>query len=95
MPSGPKGDLGRNGEQQVRRISDIKTMMRKNAATIRENISNVVALWDIVDDTSTQMKTMTEALREVTETANNAFCLASGAQPVATYTNICPMEIRW
>ena len=62
-------------------ISDIKTMMRENAATMRENISNVAALRDIVDDTSTQVKTMAEALREVTETANNAFCLASGAQP--------------
>ena len=62
-------------------ISDIKTMMRENATTMRENISNVAALWDIVDDTSTQVKTMAEALREVTETGNNDFCLASGAQP--------------
>ncbi len=63
------------------RISDIKMMMRENAATMRENISNVAALRDIVDNTSTQVKTVAEALREVTETVNNAFCLASGAQP--------------
>ena len=48
---------------------------------MRENISNVVALWDIVNNTSTQVKTMAEALRKVTETAKNAFRLASGAQP--------------
>jgi hypothetical protein len=62
-------------------ISDIQTMMKENATMMRENMSNVAALQEIVDDTSSQVKTMAEALREVTETVNNAFCLASGAQP--------------
>ena len=52
-------------------ISKITTMMR-------ENVSNVAELRRIVDDTATQVKTMAEALREVTETADNAFCLALG-----------------
>jgi hypothetical protein len=55
--------------------------MKENATMMRENMSNVAALREIVEDTSTQVKTMAEALREVTETANNAFHLASGAQP--------------
>jgi hypothetical protein len=48
---------------------------------MRGNVSTVAALQSIVDETSTQVKTMAEALKEVTETANNAFCLALGAQP--------------
>jgi hypothetical protein len=62
-------------------ISDIQTMMKENATMMRENMSNVAALQEIVDDTSSQVKTMAEALREVTETANNAFRLALGPQP--------------
>jgi hypothetical protein len=55
-------------------LSNINTMMKENATT-------VAALRDIVDATSTQVKTMAAALRDVTETANTAFRLASGAQP--------------
>jgi len=33
-------------------LSDIQTMMKENATMMRENISNVVALREIVDDTS-------------------------------------------
>jgi len=62
-------------------ISEIKNMMKETATTMRENISNVAALRDMVDDTSTQVKTMTAALRDVTETATTAFRLASAAQP--------------
>jgi hypothetical protein len=62
-------------------ISNITNMMKETATTMRENISNVAALRDMVDDTSTQVKTMAAALREVTETATTAFCLASAAQP--------------
>ncbi len=62
-------------------LSDIQTMMKENATMMRENISNVAALREIVDNTSSQVKTLAEALREVAETANNAFCLALGAQP--------------
>ncbi len=62
-------------------ISDIQTLMKANATLMSENISNVAALQEIVDDTSSQVKTMAEALREVTETANDASRLASGAQP--------------
>jgi hypothetical protein len=62
-------------------ISNITNMMKENAITLRENISNVAALQDMVDDTSTQVKTMAAALREVTETATTAFLLASEAQP--------------
>jgi len=62
-------------------ISDVTELMKANATTMRENISNVAALRDMVNDTSTQVKTMAEALRGVTETADNAFRLASGAQP--------------
>jgi len=35
-------------------ISEIKNMMKETATTMRENISNVAALRDMVDDTSTQ-----------------------------------------
>jgi hypothetical protein len=62
-------------------ITDIQTLMKENATMMRENMSNVAALQQIVDDTSSQVKTMAEALREVTETANNAFRLTLGAQP--------------
>ena len=62
-------------------ISDIRNMMKETATTMRENISNVAALRDMVDDTSTQVKTMAAALRDVTETATTAFRLASAAQP--------------
>jgi len=62
-------------------LSDIKTMMKENATMMRENISNVAALREIVDDTSSQVKTLAAALGEVTETVNDAFRLASGAQP--------------
>ena len=48
---------------------------------MRENISNVAALRDMVDATSAQVTTMAAALRDVTETANTAFRLALGAQP--------------
>ena len=50
-------------------ISELTTIMR-------ENVSTIVALQSIVDETSTQVKAMAETLKEVTETANNAFRLA-------------------
>ena len=62
-------------------ISNITNLMKENATTMRENISNVAALRDMVDATSAQVTTMAAALRDVTETANTAFRLASGAQP--------------
>ena len=58
-------------------ISELTTIMR-------ENVSTLAALQRTVDETSTQVKTMLEALKEVTETANNAFHLALGAQPTIT-----------
>jgi hypothetical protein len=62
-------------------ITNITTMMKETATTMRENISNMAVLRNMVDDTSTQVKTMAAALREVTETATTAFRLASAAQP--------------
>jgi hypothetical protein len=58
-------------------ISDLRAIMR-------ENVSTVATLQRTVDKTSTQVKTMMEALREVTATATNAFQLASWAQPTIT-----------
>ena len=57
------------------------TGISKLMTIMRENVSTVAVLQSIVDETSIQVKTMAEALREVTEMANNAFRLASGAQP--------------
>ena len=69
-------------------LTNIEENVLENATGISEltmimrgNVSTVAALQSIVDETSTQVKTMAEALKEVTETANNAFCLALGAQP--------------
>ena len=69
-------------------LTKLKEIVQANATGIyklttimRENVSTIAALQSIVDETSTQVKTMAEAPREVTEMANNAFSLASGVQP--------------
>jgi uncharacterized coiled-coil protein SlyX len=62
-------------------LSELKKMMKENATMMRENISTVAALREIVDDNASQVKTLAAAFGEVTETANNAFRLASGVGP--------------
>ena len=63
-------------------ICNLWTMMR-------ENVTTVASLQCTVDEMSTQVKTMMEALPEVTATATNAFQLASGAQPTITGHGVC------
>ncbi len=53
-------------------------------SNLNGNTHAVVALSTTVDETSTQVKTMSDALREVTETATNAFRLALRVQPTIT-----------
>ena len=69
-------------------LSDIKKMMKENATMMRENISTVAVLREIVDDNASQVKTLAAALGEVTETANNAFRLASGVEPIIIGYNV-------
>jgi hypothetical protein len=70
-------------------LSDIKKMMIENATMMRENISTVAALREIVDDNASQVKTLAAALGEVMETANNAFRLVSGVE-----TNIIGYNVK-
>jgi hypothetical protein len=62
-------------------LSELRKMMIENATMMKENISTVAALREIVDDNAFQVKTLVAALGEVTETANTAFCLASKVEP--------------
>ena len=62
-------------------LSEIRKMMIENATMMKENISTVAALREIVDDNASQVKTLAAALGKVTETANTAFRLASKVEP--------------
>ena len=63
-------------------ICDLRAMMR-------ENVTTVVTLQRMVDETSNHMQTMTEALRMVMETATDALQLALSAQPTITGHGVC------
>ena len=58
-------------------ICDLRVMMR-------ENVTTVATLQRTVDETSHQVKHMTDTLREVTETATTALQMASRAEPTIT-----------
>jgi methyl-accepting chemotaxis protein len=64
-----RGSLTKLEEIVLANANGISDLM----AILRENVSTVANLQQTVDETSTQVKTMSDALREVTETATNAF----------------------
>ena len=64
-----RGSLTKLEEIVLANANGISDLM----AILRENVSTVANLQRTVDETSTQVKTMSDALREVTETATNAF----------------------
>jgi hypothetical protein len=75
-----RGSLTKLEEIVLANANGISDLM----AILRENVSTVANLQRTVDKTSTPVKTMSDALREVTETATNAFRLASRVQPTIT-----------